>query len=67
VIGFNSLHFKLPQPHFTTEWDDRGNIGKRYRYQDEQGTPQCVTIDFETLGEKARNSPTPLPSATATP
>jgi glycyl-tRNA synthetase len=44
--------FRLLQPHFTTEWDDRGNIGKRYRYQDEQGTPWCVTIDFETLGEK---------------
>jgi len=44
--------FKLLQPHFTTEWDDRGNIGKRYRYQDEQGTPWCVTIDFDTLGEK---------------
>ncbi len=44
--------FKLLQPYFTTEWDDRGNIGKRYRYQDEQGTPWCVTIDFETLGEK---------------
>ena len=44
--------FKLLQPHFSTEWDDRGNIGKRYRYQDEQGTPWCVTIDFETLGEK---------------
>ncbi|MGD0016988.1 MAG: glycine--tRNA ligase [Verrucomicrobiia bacterium] len=44
--------FKLLQPHFTTEWDDRGNIGKRYRYQDEQGTPWCVTVDFETLGEK---------------
>ena len=44
--------FKLLQPHFTTDWDDRGNIGKRYRYQDEQGTPWCVTIDFETLGEK---------------
>ncbi|MCX7916064.1 MAG: glycine--tRNA ligase [Verrucomicrobiae bacterium] len=44
--------FELLQPHFATEWDDRGNIGKRYRYQDEQGTPWCVTIDFETLGEK---------------
>jgi glycyl-tRNA synthetase len=44
--------FNLLQPHFTTEWDDRGNIGKRYRYQDEQGTPWCVTVDFETLGEK---------------
>ncbi len=44
--------FKLLQPRFTAEFDDRGNIGKRYRYQDEQGTPWCVTIDFETLGEK---------------
>jgi len=31
------------------EWDDNGNIGKRYRRQDEIGTPQCVTIDFQTL------------------
>jgi glycyl-tRNA synthetase len=44
--------FELLQPNFTTEWDDRGNIGKRYRYQDEQGTPWCVTVDFDTLGEK---------------
>ena len=44
--------FNLLQPYFTTEWDDRGNIGKRYRYQDEQGTPWCVTVDFDTLGEK---------------
>lgn len=33
-------------------WDDNGNIGKRYRRQDEIGTPFCVTIDFDTLGEK---------------
>lgn len=32
-----------------TQWDDRGNIGKRYLYQDEIGTPWCATIDFETL------------------
>jgi len=30
-------------------WDDRGNIGKRYRYQDEIGTPYCVTVDFDSL------------------
>lgn len=35
-----------------TEWDDNGNIGKRYRRQDEIGTPFCITIDFDTLGEK---------------
>jgi len=30
-------------------WDDNGNIGKRYRRQDEIGTPFCITIDFDTL------------------
>jgi glycyl-tRNA synthetase len=30
-------------------WDDNGNIGKRYRRQDEIGTPWCVTVDFDTL------------------
>lgn len=29
--------------------DDNGNIGKRYRRQDEIGTPWCVTVDFETV------------------
>lgn len=33
----------------SVEFDDNGNIGKRYRRQDEIGTPYCVTIDFETL------------------
>jgi len=33
-------------------WDDNGNIGKRYRRQDEIGTPICITIDFDTLGER---------------
>ena len=34
---------------FPTYWDDRSNIGKRYKYQDEMGTPFCVTIDYQTL------------------
>jgi len=33
-------------------WDDNGNIGKRYRRQDEIGTPHCIVIDFDTLGEE---------------
>lgn len=33
------------------QFDDNGNIGKRYRRQDEIGTPHCITIDFDTLGE----------------
>ena len=32
-------------------WDDNGNIGKRYRRQDEIGTPYCITIDFQTLDD----------------
>ena len=32
-------------------WDDNGNVGKRYRRQDEIGTPFCIVIDFDTLGE----------------
>ena len=34
--------------HFNCEYDDRGNIGKRYRRQDEIGTPYCVTYDFDS-------------------
>ena len=34
---------------FHTYWDERGNIGKRYRYQDEIGTPFCITVDFQSL------------------
>ena len=36
-------------PHFPVAWDDNDNIGKRYRRQDEIGTPWCVTVDFDTL------------------
>ncbi len=32
-------------------WDDNGNIGKRYRRQDEIGTPWCIVIDFDSLGD----------------
>ena len=35
--------------HFMCTYDDAGSIGKRYRRQDEIGTPYCVTIDFDTL------------------
>ena len=37
-------------------WDDNGNIGKRYRRQDEIGTPYCITIDFDTLGDPSTGS-----------
>ena len=37
------------RPHFTTQYDDAQSIGRRYRRQDEIGTPFCVTVDFDTL------------------
>ena len=39
----------LKKKHGNVMWDDNGNIGKRYRRQDEIGTPHCVVIDFQTL------------------
>ncbi len=46
--------FKLLQAEFgNVAFDDNGNVGKRYRRQDEIGTPYCIVIDFETLGEEA--------------
>jgi glycyl-tRNA synthetase len=42
---------KLREEGFSVKYDDTGNIGKRYRRQDEVGTPICVTIDYETLEE----------------
>jgi glycyl-tRNA synthetase len=37
---------------YVVAWDDIGNIGKRYRRQDEIGTPWCITIDFKTLSDQ---------------
>jgi len=45
---YSMLKKEIPQVVF----DDNGNVGKRYRRQDEIGTPWCITIDFDTLGEK---------------
>jgi glycyl-tRNA synthetase len=39
----------LKKKYGAVMWDDNGNIGKRYRRQDEIGTPHCVVIDFQTL------------------
>ncbi|MDO8572162.1 MAG: glycine--tRNA ligase [bacterium] len=44
---FEMIKKEIPQ----TMWDDNGNVGKRYRRQDEIGTPFCITVDFDTLGE----------------
>jgi glycyl-tRNA synthetase len=41
------------RPWWNVEFDDAGAIGRRYRRQDEIGTPYCVTVDFETLDDQA--------------
>ena len=38
--------------YFMVDYDDTGSIGKRYRRQDEIGTPYCITLDFETVGDE---------------
>ena len=45
--------FDLVKPHWMCDFDDAGSIGRRYRRQDEVGTPFCVTVDFETLDDRA--------------
>ena len=42
----------LLRPHMNVFYDETGAIGRRYRRQDEAGTPFGITIDFETLGER---------------
>jgi glycyl-tRNA synthetase len=43
------VYMLLKKKYGAVMWDDNGNIGKRYRRQDEIGTPYCVVIDFETI------------------
>jgi len=49
---YSMLKKEIPQIVF----DDNGNIGKRYRRQDEIGTPWCITVDFDTLGDPSTSS-----------
>ena len=44
---------KYLQPHFMCDYDVTQGIGKRYRRQDEVGTPWCVTVDFDSLEDNA--------------
>ena len=45
--------YEMLSKHFMVEYDETGSIGKRYRRQDEIGTPMCVTVDFDTLEDQA--------------
>jgi glycyl-tRNA synthetase len=49
VAKAREVYDLLKRKHGNVMWDDNGNIGKRYRRQDEIGTPYCVVIDFDTL------------------
>ena len=44
-----AVYRTLKEKYGNVTWDDSGNIGKRYRKQDEIGTPKCIVIDFDTL------------------
>jgi glycyl-tRNA synthetase len=45
--------YKMLKSDFVCEYDDHSNIGKRYRRQDEIGTPYCVTVDFDTMEDNS--------------
>ena len=49
VAKAREVYNTLKTKYGAVMWDDNGNIGKRYRRQDEIGTPHCVVIDFQTL------------------
>lgn len=49
VAKAREVYTLLKKKHGNVMWDDNGNIGKRYRRQDEIGTPYCVVIDFDTI------------------
>ena len=53
VAKAKEVYDKLRKKYSNVTWDDSGNIGKRYRKQDEIGTPKCVVIDFDTLEDNS--------------
>jgi glycyl-tRNA synthetase len=58
VAKAREVYTMLKKQFGNIAWDDNGNIGKRYRRQDEIGTPYCIVIDFDTLGEKPEHTDT---------
>ncbi len=49
VAKAKEVYQSLKEKYTFVTWDDSGNIGKRYKKQDEIGTPKCVVVDFESL------------------
>lgn len=58
VAKAREVYALLKKAGIRAAFDDNGNVGKRYRRQDEIGTPHCVTIDFDTLGENPEHTDT---------
>lgn len=56
VAKAREVHGMLKKEFGAVLFDDNGNIGKRYRRQDEVGTPFCITVDFDTLGESGEEA-----------
>ena len=52
VAKAREVYEALREKYGNVTWDDSGNIGKRYKKQDEIGTPECVVIDFQTLEDE---------------
>ena len=52
VSGAKKIYDNLKK-NFMCEFDDNGNVGKRYRRQDEIGTPYCITFDFDSLNDNS--------------
>ena len=44
--------YKMLKKDFMVDFDDAVSIGKRYRREDEIGTPLCITVDFQTVGDE---------------
>ena len=51
--GVSQEVLSLLQPHFACDYDVTQSIGRRYRRQDEVGTPYCITVDFDSLEDRA--------------
>jgi glycyl-tRNA synthetase len=51
--GVSREVLEILQPHFMCDYDVTQSIGRRYRRQDEVGTPYCITVDFDTLEDRS--------------
>ena len=58
VAKAREVYSMLKKEFGAVMWDDNGNIGKRYRRQDEIGTPYCVVVDFDTLEGETKDTVT---------